>query len=174
MTTKIMLAMAAMAVAFAQGPGGPGGPGGPPPQGGPAMLDAGQAAPQAPSFDEIKAYLSLTDAQITAMQAGRQSVMEGLKSVHDQIQAKSEALRTLLDNGTTDASAVGKAVLEIETLRKQVESTLKSAQAQLVSALTADQKTKLAALEAAARLQPAIAQAGQLGLLAPPQNAPRP
>ncbi len=169
MKKTMILAMTAMAMALAQGPpqGGPMGPGGPPPQGGPG-------AAQAPQFGEVKAYLGLSDAQISSMQGAQKSAMDGLKPLIDQLQTKSQALRDTLEKGTTDAAAVGKAVLEIDALRKQVAASMKATQLQLVNILTADQKTKLAKLEDAAKLQPVIGQAGALGLLAPPESPARP
>ncbi len=165
MKTKMMMAMAVMAAAFAQGPGGPGGP---PPFGPPGFDPAAIGAPAAPTFDAVKAYLGLTDGQITSIQTAQKAAADGAKTLVDQIQTKEKALRDALDKGVTDASVVGKAVLEIESLRKQIESSMKAAHTQFVNLLTADQRTKLAKLDEAARLRAEIGQAGALGLLEPP------
>ncbi len=154
----ILLALVA-AVAFAQGPMGPGGPGGP-----------GTPSGQTPQmkFDELKAYLGLQDAQITQIQQIQKQAMESARTVMTQIRDKEQGLRDLLTKGTTDAAAVGKLVLEIDTLRKQIRKSRDTAHDAAVAVLFADQKTKLTALESAAKLAPAIAQAHALALLTPP------
>jgi Spy/CpxP family protein refolding chaperone len=164
--TKLMMAMVVMAVmaaAFAQSPGGPGMLGGP-------GMPEGMAAfglPAAPTFDAVQAYLGLTDTQIASLLAVRKAAADSVKTLVDQIRTKEQALRSALDQGVTDANAVGKAVLEIESLRKQVQSTMKAAYTEAVNLLTTDQRTKLAKLEEAAKLRDEIRQAGALGLWEP-------
>ena len=151
LNTLLSIAPLAALLVFAQGPGG-----GPGPQ----------------SFTDVKAYLNLTDAQIQQIQAARQQSFDSAKTLQSQIQTKDQALRDLLDKGSTDSAAIGKAMLEINALRKQVKAVMDATQVRAVSFLSADQKTKLKALEDAAKLQPAIGQAAGLGLLQPPQGAP--
>ena len=129
-------------------------------------------APGPQSFTDVKAYLNLTDAQIQQIQAARQQSFDSAKTLQSQIQTKDQALRDLLDKGSTDSAAIGKAMLEINALRKQVKAVMDATQVRAVSFLSADQKTKLKALEDAAKLQPAIGQAAGLGLLQPPQGVP--
>jgi Spy/CpxP family protein refolding chaperone len=151
LNTLLSIAPLAALLVFAQGPGG-----GPGPQ----------------SFTDVKTYLNLTDAQIQQIQAARQQSFDSAKTLQSQIQTKDQALRDLLDKGSTDSAAIGKAMLEINALRKQVKAVMDATQVRAVSFLSADQKTKLKALEDAAKLQPAIGQAAGLGLLQPPQGAP--
>src|SRR5436190_24157681 len=71
-----------------------------------------------PGVDAIKSYLNLTDAQIQTMQQiGRQRDM-ARQTAADQIQQKDFALRDMLQRGGADATAVGRLMLEIESLRK--------------------------------------------------------
>lgn len=160
MKMKAILLVVTAAAAFAQGPmmgrGGPAGPG------------AWGSQTAQPKFDELKAYLGLQDAQITQIQQIQKQAMESARTVMTQIQDKEKALRDLLTKGTTDAAGVGKLVLEIDTLRKQLQKSRDTAHQAAVAVLFADQKTKLSALEAAAKLAPAIAQAHALALLTPP------
>jgi Spy/CpxP family protein refolding chaperone len=154
----MLLPFVLLSAALAQGPMG---------QRGPRQFGAPGATPPAPQFDELKAYLNLTDSQIQSIQQAQQKAMESQRTVFEQIRTKHQALRDLLDKGTSDAAAVGKAMLEIHALQKQAQQARTTTGAQLVGFLTTEQKTKLAALEQAARLQPAIHQAIMLGLLAP-------
>jgi Spy/CpxP family protein refolding chaperone len=159
LNTFLSLAPLASLLVFAQGPGlGPGrGPGGGPGQ---------------QPFTDVKAYLNLTDTQIQQIQAARQGSLDSVKTLQTQVQAKDQALRDLLDKGSTDAAAVGKLMLDINALHKQVKTLMDGVQQRAVSFLSADQKAKLKALEDAAKMQPAIGQAAGLGLLQPPQGGP--
>jgi Spy/CpxP family protein refolding chaperone len=135
---------------------------------GPRGMRAPRAGPQSPALDELKAYLNLTDAQIQSLQQARQQAMTGQQTVFTQVRDKHQALRDLLDKGTSDAAAVGKLMLDIRALQKQVASAMTASHTQALSFLTAEQKTKLAALEQAAKLRTAIDQAARLGLLEAP------
>lgn len=126
----------------------------------------------AQNFTDLKAYLSLTDAQITQIQQSNQQTMTNLASVRTQIATERSALKTLLNQANPDPAAVGKLEVELASLRKQVEQARTTARAQALSYLTADQKTKLNALVEAAKLMPDIMEATRLNLLAPPAGGP--
>lgn len=145
-----MLLLAAAAAAFAQPPAG--------------------SMPRTPDVSSLKTYLSLTDAQVNTLQQARQSEMTALRSVFEEIQTKETALRNLLNTNTTDAAAVGRLVLDIQTARKKVESTQATYRTQAVNTLTADQKTKLTALDTAMKLRDEIQQAVMLNLLQPEEG----
>src|SRR6266540_287353 len=81
----------------------------------------GAQQPPAPSITEAKAYLGLTDAQVTALQTIQKQAQAATQSLHTQIQTKQTDLDALLAKGTTDANAVGKLLLDIQTLRKQID-----------------------------------------------------
>jgi len=131
-----------------------------------------QLPPGPPPVDELKAYLNLTDSQIQSIQQVQQQALSSQQTVFTQIRDKHQALRDLLEKGTSDAAAVGKLILDIRALQKQIEQAMTASRSQAVSFLTADQKTKLAALEQAAKLRPAIEQATRLGLLEAPAPGP--
>lgn len=164
MRTTMWLPLAVLGVALAQGPMGMRGfrqhPGAPP------------AMAAAPGFTELKAYLNLTDSQIQSIQQAQQKAMESQRSVIEQIQSKHQTLQDLLDKGTTDAAAVGKLMIEIRTLQQQIEQARTATRTQLLGFLTTEQKTKLTALEQAAKLWPLIQQGAMLGLLEPPAPGP--
>jgi Spy/CpxP family protein refolding chaperone len=127
--------------------------------------------PGQPPTDQAQAYLNLTSAQITQLQSLQQQRMTAIQSTVQQISQKQQTLQQQASSGTATAAALGQLLLDIQTLHKQIDSTNSSFQAQAVKLLTADQATKLKALQAAADLAPTIQQAAGLQLLTPPANA---
>jgi len=152
----IGIALAASAL-FAQAPGGP---------------RVHRMA--APKTTEVQSYLNLTDAQISTLQQLRQSEMAALQPIFQQIGPLRESMRTQEHSSSADATAVGKLVLSIQSLEQQAAPIRSSFQQQSLAVLTADQKTKLAALESAAALLPAIHEAAALNLLTPPKGSAGP
>ena len=129
--------------------------------------------PHQPNFTELKAYLNLTDTQVQALQQLRQNSMASMSSVHAQMRTAEEALQTKMQSGnSSDAAAADSLMMQMSALRKQIEQAQVSLTQQSVATLTADQQTKLKALQAAADLQPDIMQAQMLGLLARPARGP--
>lgn len=127
-----------------------------------------QSGPPAPKLDEVKTYLSLTDAQVTSIEAVRTSNRSAREAIFTQIRTDQKALRTALNNGSSDASALGGYLTDIETQKKKLKDLNDSERTQALAILTDAQKVKLAALQAAAELQPTVREASFLGLLTPP------
>lgn len=121
-----------------------------------------------PSYDALQAYLGLTDAQIQSLNSIQQQQQQAVKAIFEQIQTKEASLRDLLDKGGADTATVGRLVLDTDTLRKQARTTDSGFGDQVKAVLTADQKTKLVTLAAAAQSLPAIHEAIMLDLIAPP------
>jgi Spy/CpxP family protein refolding chaperone len=155
----ITIALAATAL-FAQGPGGPGGPGG--------FRGHGMSAPA--KTNEVQSYLSLTDAQISSLQQLRTAEAAALKPIYQQSGPLRQSLRTQEQGSSADAAEVGKLVLSIRSLEAQAAPIRASYQQQALAVLSADQKTKLAALQSAAALMPAIHEATALNLLTQPRG----
>ena len=128
----------------------------------------GPGAPMPPSFDELKAYLSLTDAQVQGLAQIRTQERAALDPIYQEIQQKQRTLREQTRAGSTDAAALGRLLVDIQNLNKRADDARKSFHDQAVNALTTEQKTKLKALEDVVKLQPAIGQAVGLNLLTPP------
>jgi len=122
----------AAAAAFAQ-------PAGPPP-GGPGR-DPGAILGQ---------YLGLTSDQQAAWRAAHDEFRTAAQSLHDQEQAAQKKVHDLLSSGSTDATAIGNAMLAAHAIGDQLKALHAQLEAKLTSVLTADQKTKYAAFEAAA------------------------
>lgn len=135
------------------------------------LLTVAAAFAQPPAPTELKAYLNLTDTQITSITTANRAAIDANRALVGQLHTKRQALETSLADGASDAPAIGRAMLEIQSLRKQLDAAMSNVHDQAVSFLTADQKTKLKALDDAAKLRPAIGQAHELHLLAPPANS---
>jgi len=131
----------------------------------------GQGQTQTPNINDIKTYLALTDTQVTGIQAVQKQLQTAVQDLQTQIRTKQTALDTALAGTSPDANAVGKLLVDITNLRKQVQTQAGTFGDQAINLLTTAQKTKLTALSDAAKLQPAIQQAIGLLLLAPPANA---
>jgi len=168
MTLRAVIPFVVFGVALGQAPLGspnkprvPGGPGRP-------ML--------VPDIGALKAYLNLTDAQVQQMrQAGEQArkqAAEKVRTIHPQIRDKRLALRDLLAKGSNDPAAVGKLVLEIQALHKQVREGREGVRNSQLNVLTAEQKAKFKAIEDAAALPAATRAAIRLGLVPRPQGEP--
>ncbi len=147
----IPITMIALAALLAQGPGGHG----------PRHMAA--------KTDQVQSYLNLTDTQIQALKQLHESEMAAIKPIMQQMAPLHQSLRTQMQGTSTDAATAGKLVVSMQSLRQQVSATHASFKAQSLAVLTADQKTKLAALESAAALMPTIHQAMSLNLLARPE-----
>lgn len=156
MLKQLIIPILAIATAVAQPPGrhhgGPGGRGG---------------------AEALKTYLSLTDAQLTQIREAVKAGHEANKPVAEQMRTKGKALRDAMQAGTTDANAVGKQMIELRDLRKQIQANRAKAGEQAASYLTAEQKTKLAALKESTELRREARAAMALGLLAPPAGEGR-
>lgn len=119
---------------------------------------------------EVQSYLNLTDAQISTLKQLRQSEMTALQPIFDQIAPLRQSLREQEQSSTADSAAIAKLVTSIQALEQQATPIRASFQQQAQAVLTADQKTKLAALESAAALLPAIHEASALNLMTPPKG----
>ncbi|MCS7315230.1 MAG: hypothetical protein RMI94_04810 [Bryobacterales bacterium] len=138
---------------------------------------AGALAAQAPfptATDALKSYLGLQDSQIESLRQLRQQQTQAIQSLVAELAARQRALREQLDRGVTDTAALGRALLEIEGLRKRLTEVENAARNQALAILSSDQRAKLDALEQARKLEAAVRQAIALGLLAPPTIEPWP
>jgi len=143
-----------------------------PPAPGPQFVAPGPdgRGPQGPQFEELKSALGLTDTQIDQLRQLQQDKRQASRPLFEQIGDKQRALGEALQAGSTDAAALGRFLIDIESLRRQTQTVAESFRTQALALLDSAQKAKLAALEEAAKLQPAIHQAAALDLLAAGQG----
>ena len=127
--------------------------------------------PAPPSPDALQSALALTDAQVTALEQLQQSKLSQELPIQQQVATQQTALQTALQATSPDANAIAAILIQIQSLNKQIQTIDASFLTQAVATLTADQKTKLTALQNAQTLVPAVHQAEGLNLLTPPANA---
>ncbi len=125
----------------------------------------GPADRPAPTFDDLKTYLVLTDSQVTSLTAARTAAMDSARTYTAQIREKHQSLRSL-----TDATAIAKVMAEINVLQEKVKAIMEASRVASVGTLTAAQQAKLKTLQDAAALRDEINQAGAIGLLAAPEG----
>ena len=123
--------------------------------------------------DALKTYLSLTDAQVTQIRDAVKAGHETNKPVAEQMRTKARALRDTMQAGSNDANAVGKQMIELRELRKQMQANRAKVSEQAVSFLSAEQKAKLQTLKDSAELRREARAAMALGLLPPPAGEGR-
>lgn len=148
MTAQLLLPLLLAAAVFAQGPP--------------------NAQPQ-PSSNALRQYLHLTDAQVQKMReagdAARRQAAEKEKALRPEIEQKHAALRELMGKSSPDAAAVGKAMLEIQDLERQIQQAHESARNGFVQVLNEEQKARFRAVMDAALLPQAVREAVQMGLV---------
>jgi Spy/CpxP family protein refolding chaperone len=130
----------------------------------------------APAYTELKQYLGLTDAQVQSLETILRNRSQAQQAVFTQISEKSRQMYQLLENGSGSATQIGQLMLDIRNLEKQLSTVDAPYRTQAVNVLTADQKTKLAKLDEALKLQGTASQAAMLLLLEYPYpiGLPRP
>lgn len=123
------------------------------------------------NLDALKQVLELTDAQVADLKTARQTFAENeLRPIMEQIREKRQALRAEMQQESPNATIVGQLQVEIAELRNQLKAKQAGQAEQLRANLTDAQKAKLAELQAAANLLPAIHQARALSLLDAPEG----
>jgi hypothetical protein len=167
--TLMLAATLAAGGLLAQGPGrgprgfrpraaaGPGGPG-------------CRANGRTPDLTAITNYLTLTADQVSSLQSIQSNFCSTTQAARQKIAEDQKSLRDMQRQGSTDASAMGNLLVDIEAQRKSIQAAQSSLMDQATSVLTDAQKTQLANLAAAQKLEPAIRQATFLNLLARPQG----
>lgn len=152
MLKAMLMTLALAGLSLAQGPG------------------AGLRAGTPPAPDALKAFLGLTDAQVQQLTELRRSHPEAMKPYAEQLQTKAQALREEMLKANPDAAKVGQLMVEMKAIREQMRAERVKLNDQAKALLTEAQKAKLAELEKAMELAPAIRQAIGLRLLNGPEG----
>ncbi|HEX2836245.1 MAG TPA: Spy/CpxP family protein refolding chaperone [Thermoanaerobaculia bacterium] len=122
---------------------------GPIPNGGP------NGGPGVPGFggpgasDSLAEYLGLTSEQKTAWETIQSDLRTTIEGLHAQERTLGEQLHTALDAGSTDATALGTLLIQMRAIQTQIETARDAADAKFEASLTAEQKVKYAAFQAA-------------------------
>ena len=114
-------------------------------------------------LNDLTAFLELSPEQASRLQQVYQARQQTLRQLWDEINANERRLQNLLNSRTPDALAAGNLLIAIQGARRQIKDQLTHDLA--CSILTAAQRRKLATLETAMRLRPALDQAIMAGLI---------
>lgn len=105
-------------------------------------------------LEVIEEYLDLSEAQAYEWESLAATQREARRAEWDSLRSDHQALRELLDSGTTDATRLGEMVLDLHArqleLRAQHESDLEA----LKQILTPEQAERFEALVAAHQMRP--------------------
>ena len=87
--------------------------------------------------------LDLSDAQKAQLRSAREAQRPAFEELRSRMRTDREALKGLLDAGTKDYAAIGKAVVRLDETRKALKSEREKGRAALEQVLTPEQKAKL-------------------------------
>jgi len=121
------------------------------------LVAASLAAQPAPNAQAARGavvlakYLELTPDQVAAWKQIRTDTAAALRPIGEQRRDLRKQLETAMTAATPDATTVGKLTLSLHALRGQAKTIREASRTKLRDVLTAEQKTKFDAFEAAAK-----------------------
>ena len=122
-------------------------------------------------WDQLKQYLVLTEAQVSSLEQFRQNRMQQEQTIYRQMSEKQRQMWELLQQGSNDTVTIGRLMVEINNLSRQLPLKGETYRTEVLAILTPAQKTKLPGLSEAMKLQSAAWQAIELNLIDNP-NVP--
>ena len=81
----------------------------------------------------LQEALGIDETQVQQLRDARRANSEAQRPIMEQIRAKSEEMKTLVDSGAADPAAVGTLVLDIHALRQQIKDNHEATHQQLVN-----------------------------------------
>ena len=114
--------------------------------------------------DEAISALNLTAEQVTALQENQRALRQATRAIQQEIAELGKQLRTEMSQDNPNASVAGQFLVDMKRKREEIKTTAAQFQAQALEILDDNQKAALAALEQTRQAQPALRQAGSLGL----------
>ena len=126
--------------------------------------------PQMPPAPAIVAgFLGFTDAQGTKFGQLLGALQTSVGPLQQQMVVQQKALESVLSADQPDPAAVGRLVLTVRALQKQVGQAFQSYHDGFLAMLTQDQREKTQAVMGAAQLLPAVRAFAEVHLIDPPQ-----
>jgi hypothetical protein len=119
--------------------------------------------PQA--WDQLRQYLVLSDAQVSTLEQIMRNRSQAEQQIYLQISEKERQMYGLLQQGSNDSATVGRLMVEINNLRRQLPLKGDPYRTQALAVLNDSQKAKLPPLTEALKLQSSAWQAIQLNLM---------
>src|SRR5260370_17735690 len=101
---------------------------------------------------DLKAFLNFSDSQIQSLVQLQQQKPQALQPLVQQLEQDQQKLQQLLGSNP-DPAAVGKLVIEINGITRQVQQVLSNFQQQALNVLQPDQSSRVQGLGDALNLQ---------------------
>ncbi|HYI95507.1 MAG TPA: hypothetical protein VEX68_18340 [Bryobacteraceae bacterium] len=133
--------------------------------------DPGNTAilPRVPQqWDELRQYLVLSEAQVSTLEQIMKNRSQAEQQIYLQISEKERQMYNLLQQGSNDSTTIGRLMVEINNLRRQLPLSGAPYRTQALAAINDAQKAKVGALVEALKLQSPAWQAVQLNLMDSP------
>ncbi len=121
-----------------------------------------------PPFQQVKAYLGLTDAQLLQIVLNLNDYGQLVAQRQQRMFQVQSEIRVETARSPLDPAALGIRYAEIESICRNVRDESIAAQDRNLGVLTDAQKAKLKLLDDAYKLFPIISEAQNAGLFAPP------
>ena len=119
-------------------------------------------------WDQLQQYLVLSDAQVATLEQIMRNRSQAEQQIYTQISEKERQMHGLLQQGSNDAATIGRLMVEINNLRRQLPIKGDPYRTQALAVINDAQKAKLAPLAEALKLQSSAWQAIQLNLIDSP------
>jgi Spy/CpxP family protein refolding chaperone len=130
--------------------------------------------PQSP----LRQHLALTDAQMAGLQQVQTQRRQAESQIYQQISERQRQIDALLREGSNDAVTLGRLMVEVNNLRRQLPLPSAQYRAAALAVLNDAQKAKLPALAEALKLAQPANEAAYYDLIDRPSSAavpmPRP
>src|SRR5688572_20121466 len=124
-------------------------------------------------YASVKQYLVLSDAQLASLRQIQENHQKAQQAVYEQMRAKQVELDRLLQAGSNDAVTIGRLMVDLNNLRRQVPVSGGPYKTQALAVLNDAQKQKIATLQQAMELQQTAGEAVSLNLADAPQPQAR-
>jgi Spy/CpxP family protein refolding chaperone len=116
-------------------------------------------------WDQLKQYLVLTEAQVSSLEQLRQNRLQQEQGIYRQMAEKQRQMYELLQQGSNDTVAIGRLMVDINNLSRQLPLKGDTYRTEVLAQLTPAQKTKLPGLSEALKLQSVAWQAIELNMI---------
>lgn len=121
--------------------------------------------PPVQAYEKLKQFLTLSDAQVNSLKQILDTRRSAERAIYEQISTRQTELNKLLAAGSNDAANIGRLMVEINNLRRQLPTSGTPYRNQALSVLNDVQKAKLPQLVQALELQSTAGEAVYLNLI---------
>lgn len=125
-------------------------------------------------YEALKQFLVLTDAQLNALIEVQRTRQNAEQAIWEQMRERQVELDRLLNAGSNDTAAIGRLMVEINNLRRQLPLSGAPYRTSALAVLNEAQKAKLPQLAQALTLQIPAGNAVSLNLIDGPPVTPYP